>query len=52
MQDIAYTLFGEAMCSVAFDGGPEQTRADSWNLAVARFDAAISGGQWRYPECG
>jgi hypothetical protein len=40
----AYTLFGEAMCSVAFDGGPEQTRADSWNLAVARFDAAISGG--------
>lgn len=40
----AYTLFGEAMCSVAFDGGPEQTRADSWNLAVSRFDAAISGG--------
>ena len=40
----AYTYFGEAMCSVAFDGGPEQTRADSWNLAVQRFDAAISGG--------
>ena len=40
----AYTYFGEAMCSVAFDGGAKQTRADSWNLAVQRFDAAISGG--------
>jgi len=39
-----YVLFGESMCSVAFDEGPEQTPADAFNLAVARFDQAIAAG--------
>jgi hypothetical protein len=39
-----YTLFGEAMCSVAFDDGPEQTPADAFNLAIERFDQAIAAG--------
>lgn len=39
-----YTLFGEAMCTMAFDDGPEVLPADAFNLAVARFDQAISGG--------
>ncbi len=39
-----YVLFGEAMCSVAFDDGPEQTPADAFNLAIQRFDAAIAAG--------
>lgn len=40
----AYVLFGESMCSVAFDEGPEQTPADAFNLAVERFDQAIAAG--------
>ena len=39
-----YVLFGEAMCSVAFDDGPEQTPADAFDLAVQRFDQAIGAG--------
>ncbi len=39
-----YTLFGEAMCSMAFDNGPEVFPADAFNLAIARFDQAIAGG--------
>ena len=39
-----YTLFGEAMCTMAFDDGPEVLPADAFNLAVARFDRVISGG--------
>lgn len=39
-----YVLFGEAMCSVAFDDGPEQTPTDAFNLAVERFDQAIAAG--------
>ncbi|MDA1348651.1 MAG: hypothetical protein O3A47_07260 [Chloroflexi bacterium] len=39
-----YLYFGEAMCenSVAYDGGPVQTLAQSFQLAVDRFDAAIA----------
>lgn len=40
----AYVLFGESMCSVAFDEGPEQAPADAFNLAVERFDQAIAAG--------
>ncbi len=40
----SYILFGESMCSVAFDEGPEQTPADAFNLAIARFDQAIAAG--------
>ena len=39
-----YTLFGEAMCSVAFDEGPEQTPAEAFNLAIERFDQSIAAG--------
>ena len=39
-----YTLFGESMCSVAFDEGPEQTPTDAFNLAIQRFDQAIAAG--------
>ena len=39
-----YTLFAEAMCSLAFDEGPEQTPADAFNLAIERFDQAIAAG--------
>ena len=39
-----YTMFGEAMCSVAFDEGPEQTPMDAFNLAVQRFDQATAAG--------
>ena len=38
----SYVLFGESMCTVAFDNGPEQTTADAFLLAVARFDKAIA----------
>lgn len=38
----SYVLLGESMCSVAFDEGPEQTIADAFELAVARFDKAIA----------
>lgn len=40
----SYVLFGESMCSVAFDNGPEQTVADAFQLAVDRFDQAINSG--------
>lgn len=39
-----YLLFGEAMCSVAFDEGPEQTPVDAFELAVERFDQALAAG--------
>jgi len=39
-----YTIFGEAMCSVAFDDGPEQMPADVFQLAIERFDQAIAAG--------
>lgn len=39
-----YLLFGESMCSVAFDEGPEQTPADAFQLAVERFDRALAAG--------
>jgi SusD/RagB-like outer membrane lipoprotein len=37
----SYVLLAESMCSVAFDGGPEQTIDDAFQLAVLRFDQAI-----------
>jgi hypothetical protein len=40
----AYVLFGEAMCTVAFDSGPEQTTADAFQLAVDRFDQSMAAG--------
>lgn len=40
----SYILFGESMCSVAFDEGPEQTPADAFTLAIARFDQAMAAG--------
>ena len=40
----SYILFGESMCSVAFDEGPEQMPADAFNLAIARFDQAMAAG--------
>jgi hypothetical protein len=40
----SYILFGEAMCSMAFDDGPEVFPPDAFNLAIARFDASISAG--------
>lgn len=40
----SYILFGESMCTVAFDEGPEQMPADAFNLAIARFDQAIAAG--------
>ena len=39
-----YVLFGEAMCSMAFDNGPEQMPADAFALAVQRFDQAMAAG--------
>ena len=39
-----YVLFGEAMCSVAFDEGPEQTLAESFQLGIDRFDQSIAAG--------
>lgn len=39
-----YVLFGESMCTVAFDEGPEQMPADAFNLAVERFDQAMAAG--------
>lgn len=39
-----YVLFGESMCSVAFDEGSEQTPADAFNLAIERFDQAMAAG--------
>jgi hypothetical protein len=40
----AYLLLGEAMCTVAFDSGPEQTTTDAFELAVARFDQSLNAG--------
>jgi starch-binding outer membrane protein, SusD/RagB family len=40
----AYVLFGESMCSVAFDSGPEQTTADAFQLAVDRFNQSLAAG--------
>ena len=40
----SYILFGESMCTVAFDEGPEQMPADAFNLAIQRFDQAIAAG--------
>jgi hypothetical protein len=37
-----YTLFGETYCSIAFDGGPAQTPAQSLAIAVQRFTDAIN----------
>ncbi len=39
-----YILFGESMCTVAFDEGPEQMPADAFGLAIARFDQAMAAG--------
>ncbi len=45
----SYLLMGEAMCSAAFDLGPEQTPAQIFATAEARFTTALgaaqSGGQ-------
>lgn len=38
----SYVFFGESMCTVAFDGGPEQSPADAFQLAIARFDQAMA----------
>lgn len=40
----SYILFGESMCTVAFDEGPEQMPAEAFNLAIARFDQAMAAG--------
>ena len=40
----SYILFGESMCTVAFDEGPEQMPADAFSLAIARFDQAMAAG--------
>ena len=40
----SYILFGESMCTVAFDEGPEQMPADAFTLAIARFDQAMAAG--------
>ena len=40
----SYIMFGESMCTVAFDEGPEQMPADAFNLAIARFDQAMAAG--------
>ena len=40
----SYILFGESMCSVAFDEGPELPPEEAFNLAIARFDQAIAAG--------
>ncbi len=42
----SYLYFSEAMCEggVAFDGGPAQSLASTFQLAVDRFDEAIAAG--------
>ena len=40
----SYLLLGEAMCQVAFDGGPAQPPDAAFTLAVARFDQTIATG--------
>jgi hypothetical protein len=44
----SYVLFGESMCTVAFDEGPEQSITDAFNLAIQRFDDAIAAGATGY----
>lgn len=41
----AHLLIGEGFCSAAFDAGPEQTRAQVFERAEARFDRAIQAAQ-------
>jgi len=41
----AYTLFGETFCSVAFDGGAEQTPAAVRAIAEQRFTEALALAQ-------
>jgi hypothetical protein len=38
----AYVLLGEGMCDLAFDNGPKKTRAETFQLAEARFTSAIT----------
>ncbi|HET9949579.1 MAG TPA: RagB/SusD family nutrient uptake outer membrane protein [Longimicrobiales bacterium] len=40
----AYVLFGESMCSVAFDSGPEEPPSAAFELAVTRFDQSLGAG--------
>jgi hypothetical protein len=40
-----YILFGETYCSIAFDGGPEQTPAQSLAIAVDRLTEAATLAQ-------
>lgn len=40
----SFVLFGESMCTMAFDNGPEVQKADAFNLAIQRFDDAIAAG--------
>ncbi len=41
----SYLLMGEAMCSAAFDSGPEVNRSGIFALARDRFDRAIEAAQ-------
>lgn len=41
----SYLLMGESMCSVAFDGGPEQSTEDALQLAIDRFEQAMAAAQ-------
>jgi hypothetical protein len=41
----SHLFFGESMCTVAFDGGPELPATRALELAVARFDKAITAAQ-------
>lgn len=38
----AYVLLGEGMCTMTVNDGPAITRADTWKLALARFDTALT----------
>ena len=40
-----YLFFGESMCSVTFDSGPEQPPEDAFDLAIQRFDRAMDAAQ-------
>ena len=37
----AYQIAGEAMCQLAFDGGPPETRAQAWMRAEAKFTESL-----------
>jgi len=41
----SHVLMGEAMCSAAFDEGPEVPREEIFNRAVTRFNTAIESAQ-------